>query len=192
MKRLIKKAFGTTLYHGTDSLALEGILSAGMIIPSESETPWTGYDSNKDTLMEIINEELQEKYPSISEQEYKELAEKEYNRRVQESVETDQTSVFLATKSQAKHYAEMLAQGSYEDEIVPVVIELDLPENSLMPDTNDSPRSKTWQESLEDSDQVRVVGNITTDYIKGVYVYSKWGEDEQYYSGLTVSQIFNK
>lgn len=130
MKRLIKKAFGKTLYHGTTIENLSSITDLGMILPNESK----GGGSNGAPDSNYIG------------------------------------YVFLATTiSAARFYAGYAMSGPR------VILEVDIPEESLLPDDNDCPECKTWQESEERIMQVKVSGSITSDYFKNVYFYKNYG-----------------
>lgn len=72
--------------------------------------------------------------------------------------------VFLATTySQARDYCQKYDYG--------VVIEVDISEDALLPDDDDCANCKTWQESAKAVRQVKVAGEITTDYIRSVTIY---------------------
>lgn len=72
--------------------------------------------------------------------------------------------VFLATTfSQARDYCQKYDYG--------VVIEVDISEDALLPDDDDCTTCKTWQESAEKIHQVKVSGQITSDFIRSVTIY---------------------
>jgi hypothetical protein len=52
-----------------------------------------------------------------------------------------------------------------------VVIEADLSEEALLPDDNDCPSCKTWEDSLKRIDQVKVLGEITSDHIRRIHFF---------------------
>lgn len=133
MKRLIKKAFGTTLYHGTTLSKLEGIVADGMLRPQESG----GGGANPD------NPNGFEGFTFVS---------------------NDITY--------ALRYAHLVnrIQDLYEDL---VVLELDVAEEALMPDDNDCPDCDTAEESLSKHKQAKVLGPITSDYIRMVHFYNQ-------------------
>lgn len=65
-----------------------------------------------------------------------------------------------------------VGESRKDDSEMYVVLEVSLPEASLLPDDNDCPHCKTWQESLEKINQVKVLGEVTSDYIKRVHFYN--------------------
>ena len=75
----------------------------------------------------------------------------------------------FATNSIAK--ARQYANMFNPEEDIMVVLELYLPKDSLLPDTNDCPVCKTVEDSLKKIQQVSVVGPIYSNYIKQVYFY---------------------
>jgi len=132
MKRLIRKAFGTTVYHGTTFAALEGIVANGMLQPQEVG----GGGANPD------NPDGFEGFTFVTD-----------------------------SKLRAKSYGSIAnSNNNKHNEIV--VLELDIPENSLMADDNDCPECSTAEESLEKIQQAKVLGAITSDYIKQVHFYA--------------------
>lgn len=130
MRRLVKKAFGLTLYHGTNFDSFKQIMETGMIIPQENKSTLNGYK---------IPDRLMEKY--------------------------DGFSYFTDSKEVAIDYA----MGNSSD--YNVVIEVDLSEDALLPDDIDTFDAKDWKESLQQSNQVKVPGIITSDYFKNIYFY---------------------
>lgn len=73
---------------------------------------------------------------------------------------------FATTLDKAWAYANM---SVISDEDVPVVLQLSLPENSLLPDDNDCPECKDWNESSNKVKQVKVLGQIASDYFEKVH-----------------------
>lgn len=53
-----------------------------------------------------------------------------------------------------------------------VIIEVQVPEELLLPDDVDCPECKTWQESSSKVNQVKVVGEISSNHIKSIYLYN--------------------
>lgn len=51
-----------------------------------------------------------------------------------------------------------------------VIIEAQLPLDSLLPDDDDCPNCTTWEESAKRINQVKVLGPITDNYLKGVTI----------------------
>ncbi|MDF2533883.1 MAG: hypothetical protein K0R18_40 [Bacillales bacterium] len=132
LKRLIKKAFGKTLYHGTSYEGLLGIIQMGGIYPNEQKNNGAGPAGADPILFDGFT--------------------------------------FLATTiDRAKTYANW-AKG----EGPKVVLEVDVSEDALQPDDNDAPFAKTWQDSSNHNDQVKLLGIVTTDYIKKVYLYNPY------------------
>lgn len=129
MKRLVRKAFEKTLYHGTNLERLKKITETGMIIPNEEMGDGPGG----------ADESLYDGY-----------------------------TFFATTLRRAEWYAER-AQG-YENP--PVVIEVEVPESALLLDDNDFPHGKTWEDSARMISQVKILGPISSEYIKSVMFYN--------------------
>lgn len=142
MKRLVRKAFGKILYHGTTLDSFKNIVSSGMIMPQESNGAGMQYD------------EFYDENPEIAERNFDGF-------------------VFLTTKDYiARDYA-IGSSGNYASAGgVGVVIEIDVPESSLLPDDSDMPEARTWQESSVAFGQVKVLGPITTDYFRDIHFYN--------------------
>lgn len=133
MKRLIKKAFGKTLWHGTNLENFKLMVEAGAIYPNEQEG--SGSLGAPDELFDGFS--------------------------------------FFATSFDVAHgYAERAA----DIHDTGVVIEIDVPESSLLADDNDAPSAKTWQESAERIEQVKINGAITTDYFRTITFYDINGD----------------
>lgn len=128
MKRLIKKAFGKILYHGTNLENFKNIASSGMIFPQETNGAGPG---------------------TADEQDY------------------DGYTFFATSYEKAQRYANWASS----DNNPPVVIELELPESSLLPDDNDCRDCKTWQESENAVQQVKVLGPVSDEYITEINFY---------------------
>lgn len=179
MKRLIRKAFGTTLYHGTSLEALEQITSMGMIMPQESGGAGIGED-NETELRDIAYEKAKEDGADTSDEEileeYYELEEDKFKEKF------EGYTFFAGTLNAASSYA--------NDNDPRVVIEVSVPEESLFPDDNDCWSCKTWQESLQRTNQVKVIGPITEDYIVGVHIGNIYGLD--FYPKLTWKDNYKK
>lgn len=152
MKRLIKKAFGTTLYHGTDTNKLRQITESGMLMPNEA----TGAGS--------IAENDGRNFEGFT---------------------------FMATTLERGWYYSRVGNPNNFDNFQ-IVLELDVPEDSLMPDDDDCPTCKTWQDSARNIEQVKVLGSITDNYFKKVHFnekvvfnYSNWEDElEEYLENL--------
>lgn len=142
MKRLIRKAFGKILYHGTTLENFKSIIAAGMISPQESGGAGI-YDSN-------FNLE----YPSVAQRNFEGF-------------------VFLTIKEyNAREYA-VGELGNYASgDVCGVVIEVDVPESSILPDDSDIPEARTWQESSSIGGQVKILGPVTTDYFRDIHFYN--------------------
>lgn len=74
-------------------------------------------------------------------------------------------SFFATTINKASLYATWVAT----EEDIPVIIELALPESSLMPDDDDCPNCNTWQESADKIQQVKVLGSIDSSYFNTIH-----------------------
>lgn len=135
MKRLIKKAFGKTVYHGTNIERLKEITSMGQITPNEA----TGAGSNGAS-----------------------------------SGVYDGYTFFATTINRAAEYAVHVGK---KEGFVPVVLEIDIDEKALLPDDNDDPDAKVWQDSQDSMDQVKILGPIDTSYIRMV----RFIDDNGYY-----------
>lgn len=152
MKRLIRKAFGTILYHGTTLSSLESIVKDGMILPQERKGGGQNPDNplNYDGFTFVSNDiELARRYGDVANRNYEDIA----------------------------------------------VLELDLPKSSLLPDDNDCPECKTVEESLEKIKQAKVLGSITSDYIRKVYFYNSEGKflfDTNFIGCLEAYKDYNK
>lgn len=144
MKRLIKKAFGKELYHGTSVESFFSILNSGALYPQETQaSDWAKPENIKHYF--FGDEEAYHKH-----------------------MDNYEGFTFFATDYYtAKEYGAR-AMGKSEFNDIYVVLRADVSEDALMPDLNDSPNSKTWQESENDVGQVSVLGPVTMDYIKGV------------------------
>lgn len=134
MKRLIKKAFGKTLWHGTSLDSFKSIVENGAIFPNEVNG--AGPNGANQNLFDGFS--------------------------------------FLATDFEiAKYYATRLSGNNGEPS---VIIEVDVSEDALLPDDNDAPAAKTWQESANEVDQVKVNGPIYSDYFQTIYFYDTNGK----------------
>lgn len=174
MKRLIKKAFEQTLYHGTNIENLTSITQVGMIVPQESDGDGISSEVVKDIITDQMIDDGIEYKSDEFEEKYQEYFDKEVER--QKSAYEGYT-FFAKTINKAKEYCSTQPL---------VVIEASLPKESLMPDDNDCPDCKTWQESLQHFAQVKVLGTITDDYITGVYIFEDNNDSEGvFYPKLT-------
>lgn len=85
--------------------------------------------------------------------------------------------VFLGTDLET---GELYAGYAAEVGDVPVVLELTLNEDVLLPDNDDMPDATTWQETAESLKQVTVEGKINTGDITKVYFYTTHLEGATY------------
>lgn len=75
---------------------------------------------------------------------------------------------FLATtKEKAFTYTKDIAIDQLK-----AIIEVQVSEELLLPDDVDCPACKTWQESSDKVNQVKVEGEITSNFIKSIYLYN--------------------
>lgn len=149
MKRLIRKAFEKTLYHGTTIDKLDSISQSGMILPNESTGAGNGSDPTG----------------------------------------FDGFTFFATDMWTAKQYA--FDWGDRND-YPKVVIEVNVPESALQADDNDSPDSKTWQDSAEELGQVKILGPITSNYIRKVYFFNSRQEKVAEANFADWKDVFNQ
>lgn len=183
MKRLIRKAFGQTLFHATTLESLEGITASGMILPQETDGFSLGHD-NESMLSDKAYEKATKEGLEDGTIEFDEAMDKYYE-EFYEELEKDYVGYTFFTGT-INHALE--TYGSWGD--IKPVIEISVPENSLLPDDNDCTTCKTWQESLEKVNQVKVLGPITSDFIIGVHLFGPESEKIGYYSNLTWKEHF--
>lgn len=182
MKRLIKKAFGVQLYHGTTMENLEQITEMGMIMPQESAGAGIDVSNENEAKQRAFNRLYNEGIKPDSEQ-YEEKMEEYLAEEMEvEKRKFEGFTFFTDKKNMAIEYS-----GSTPS----VVIEVSLPESSLMADDNDCPDCKDWEESLAEVWQVKVVGPITEDYIEGVHITNENGESI-FYPKLTLKDQYQK
>lgn len=129
MKRLKKKAFGKTIWHGTSLDKFKSIVENGALFPNEEEGAGPG---GADISL------------------------------------FDGFTFFATEFSVAKGYALNIAEAGDSPGII---IEIDISEDALLPDDNDDPHAKTWQESADFVDQVKVSGPIYTNFFQTIYFY---------------------
>lgn len=144
MKRLIRKAANQELYHATSMDSFFSILDSGELRPQETQSSdWT----KKENIDYYFNgdEELYNKHMS--------------NYTGYTFFGTDQYSV--------QQYGTRAANKSNFPEMY-AIIKAELPEELLMPDLNDMPEAKTWQESSEQIGQVCVLGSVPVSQMTGV------------------------
>lgn len=177
MKRLIRKAFGTILYHGTTLDKLKNITDMGMIMPQEESgggiDTMNQNEAKQRTFNILYNEGLKPDAP-------------EWNERFQTVYEEE----FAKEESKFEgftFFADRIDVAElYSKDATTVIIEVSAPEESLLPDDNDCPDCEDWKESLKRTNQVKVLGPITSDYISGVYIYPQnRNELIQFYPKLT-------
>jgi hypothetical protein len=144
LKRLIKKAFGKALYHGTNFESFLSIVQSGGIYPQETTASDWSKPENIDRYFDGDKEEYQ---------------------RMMDNYEG--YTFFATEESTAKWYGNR-AEGKSNVRGVYIVLKVDVSEDALMPDLNDAPEAKTWQDSEKSVAQVSVLGTVTSDYIVGV------------------------
>lgn len=177
MKRLIRKAFGTTLYHGTSLESLKSITEMGVIMPQESEGGGLGINFEAE-ITKLVNERLEQESISKESEGYFDKYIEYYQEETKnlESQVMEGYTFFTDTIERAMTYT-----GSEPS----VIIEVSISEDALLPDDNDCPDCKTWQESLQKVNQIKVSGQITSDYIVGVHLISTNGSKKVFYPKLT-------
>lgn len=175
MKRLIRKAFGQLLYHGTTLENLQSITDSGMIMPQETDGAGLDVQNKQSAKDRAFNrlydeglrpdtEEYDLKYESYFEEEY----EKELKKINGYTFFTDS----------------MVLAKDYSNSSPIVVLEVSLPEDSLLPDDNDCDDCVEWAESLQRIGQVKVPGTITDDYIVGVHIFKDRDDEGQFFPKL--------
>jgi hypothetical protein len=63
-----------------------------------------------------------------------------------------------------------------EEKGICVILELTLPEDILLPDDNDCPIAKHWEESADKICQVKVLGSVSVSCINNIYFYDQLEE----------------
>lgn len=155
MRRLRRLAGTKTLYHGTSYDNFLKIYNVGEISPNAEGG--AGID-----------------YPEPDEDDYyysdtDEFDEEGYNNHVEEYER--QMSGFLGFTFFTGGLKTARDYSSDADKIG-VVLEVELPEEILLPDDNDCYNCETWQDSLKSIDQVKVKGGVTSDKIKRIHFFN--------------------
>lgn len=90
--------------------------------------------------------------------------------------------VFLATTQQvALNFANYIPPQQTQAH---VVIELMLDESKLLPDDDDDPNAKTWQDSANSLQQVKVGGDVSTSTFTQIYFYNRYTGELVFQSSL--------
>lgn len=183
MKRLIRKAFGQTLYHGTTLDNLQSITNSGMIMPQETEGAGLDVENMQSAKDRAFNRLYDEGLRPDTEEydaKYDVYLEEEYNKELQKL-----NGFTFFTDS-------MVLAKDYSNSSPIVVLEVSLPEESLLPDDNDCNDCRNWKDSLQQIGQVKVPGMITDDYIVGVHIFKNRNDEGQFFPKLEWINNYNQ
>jgi hypothetical protein len=159
MKRLKKLAYGKTLYHGTSYENFLKIYEANGIVPQADQGAGIG----------VPKPDEDDFYDEFGEDEWEEQFEEAWEFYVKQEEGFYGFTFFAGGMNTARGYI-----GGNKG--VSVVLEADISEDALLPDDNDAPNAKTWQESLKAVDQVKVLGEVTSDHIKRLHFFNEKGQ----------------
>lgn len=148
MKRLIKKAQSIELYHGTNLLNVDSILSTGFKAGSEGKV-WNNTNVNQ-TFFDVDADHVMEWY-----------------------------CINAVEKA-----------GDRPDDAW-AIFKVGLDTNILVPDLDDNPDAKTWEESVDRNGQVAVNGSVPASVIKEIILIDP---DEEYeiFRGTPADYSINK
>lgn len=98
------------------------------------------------------------------------------NDRLKSKNKTEYTGfTFLATTmDKAKYYSNYVSHMREHGSIYEVVIEVEVSEEKLLPDNDDLQQAKTWQESANENQQVKIMGEVPKDWITNVHIYDTY------------------
>lgn len=184
MKRLIRRAGMITLYHATTFENLKGITESGKIVPQNNEGFGLGQD-NDNFISDQAYDEVKSMGIDDSDPNFEDEFSKAYNKyHTQMSTKLNGFSFFTTTKERAE---ETYLRGFR----IEAIIEISVSEDALLPDDNDDPDATTWQESRNSVQQVKVLGEINTTDINGVYIYD-YGDEVGFFPKLTWKEDYKE